>query len=162
MSKFDKNKVISYLCLDEVQVGKKYYFGDSLYDLKSTIENEEVSGIGKLINVVDGEEPFQKDDGNYWQFIYPYEEPRKKLMTRRQFAEWLAKGCGEYKRGTLLCCYSGYEYKIGNENEFIGDDVLIRPWDSEEWIKPTYEIYLRDCKGVTQDGIDDVAWRDGC
>ena len=162
MAKFDESKVISCLHLYKAEVGKLYYFRDSLYDLKCTVENEEVGGIGKLNNVVNDEEPFQKDDGNYWQLIYPYEETPEKLMTKRQFAEWLAKSCGEYSKETLLCCCSVYEYKRGNENDFIGEDMLIRPWDSEEWIKPTYKIYLRDCKGVTQDDIDDVAWRDGC
>lgn len=80
MAQFDKNKVISYLCLNEADVGKKYYFSDNLYELKLAVENEHASRIGKLDSVVDGEEPFQKDNNQYWGFIYPYEEPPKKRI----------------------------------------------------------------------------------
>ena len=28
------------------------------------------------------------------------------------------------------------------------EDVVIRPWGSDEWVKPTVDIYERDCKGI--------------
>lgn len=164
MAKFDESKVIDALHPEKAEVGKKYYFNDSIYLLKCDVETDRAIAVGKLTSIANEKEPFQKNNECSWECLYPYtyEEPPEKLMTKRQFAEWLAKSCGEYSKETLSCCYSVYEYKRGNENDFIGEDMLIRPWDSEEWIKPTYKIYLRDCKGVTQDDIDDVAWRDGC
>lgn len=163
MAKFDSSKVISYLCLDKAEVGNRYYFCDNLYALKLVVENDNVYCIGKLNNVVDGECPFQKGNDRFWCFIYPYEEPQKKRMTNRQLTEWMSKGNGEckYLSSESMGISNRYTY-LGESNDECLLDIRIRPWDSDEWVEPTYDVYLKDCKGVTQDEIDDVAYRDGC
>ena len=58
------------------------------------------------------------------------EQDKDTLMTNLQLAEWLAKGNGQYKF----------------RNGYAVGDILIRPWGTDEWIKPSLEIYERDCK----------------
>lgn len=145
MSKFDESKVINCLHTDKAEVGKKYYFEDSLYELKAIVEDEKDGCIGKLTNVGDGYEPFVKSNGACWEYIYPYEEPPKKRMTNRMLLEWLAKGNGMFCNGSSYC----YMYTFFSKEE-LDDEVTqgfkIRSWDSDEWIEPTVDIYERDCK----------------
>ena len=84
---------------------------------------------------------------NYEYRIKP-EEPKPKRMTRRQLAEWCAKGNGQwmsdYNPFTYLPYYS---YSPSSEDEEFSDHIKIRLWGSNEWIEPTEDIYLRDCCG---------------
>ena len=75
------------------------------------------------------------------------EEPPKQRMTNRQLAEWCAKGNGEFTWGNDTQSYTEYPYARKLVNEYVDDIIIIRPWDSEEWIEPTVDIYERDCKG---------------
>jgi len=66
-----------------------------------------------------------------------------KLMTNRQLAEWCAKGCGQWKHspsnsGTIYHTYWVIESK---ESCFVEDNIVIRPWGTYEWVKPTLKIY---------------------
>lgn len=145
MAKFDESKVINALHTEKAEVGKKYYFADSLLNLKERIENNSESNIGILEKINLGFRSFS--DGDYsWEFLYPYEEPPKQRMTNVQFMEWLAKGNGVYKSE------GGYVHTYLFELEELLDEevdkgLLIKSWDSEEWIEPTVDIYERDCKG---------------
>lgn len=152
MAKFDESKVINALHPEKAEVGKKYYFCDSIIQIKDVVENgekdDDVSCIGELTSVIDGVEPFRKDRGNYWELLYPYKEPPKQRMTNIQLMEWLAKGNGmfKYKEG---CCYCyTFEYRSDSElNMEVAENIIIRTWDSSEWVEPTVDIYERDCKG---------------
>lgn len=69
-------------------------------------------------------------------------------MTNLQLAEWLAKGCGLWKHspsnsGTVYYAYWVIE---GKEGCFVEDNILIRPWGTDEWVRPTVGIYERDCR----------------
>lgn len=146
MSKFDESKVINSLHIEEAKIGKKYYFEDNLHDLKDDVENENLCRVGKLSNVVDSVDPFTKDKGACWEYIYPYEEPPKKRMTNRQLSKWISKGHGEYSIVSYSQAYLLFSYVKGSENEEVDESIIIRTWDSDEWIEPTVDIYERDCK----------------
>lgn len=146
MAKFDESKVINALHTDKAEVGKRYWFADHILTLKKVAEGNannnlyELTGIDKNYDYC-----FKADDGSEWEFLYPYEEPPKQRMTPQMLSEWLAKGNGQckHKREHLLCTvYSYYEHK-----DELDKNIVIRPWDSEEWVEPTVDIYERDCKG---------------
>lgn len=165
MTKFDESKVINALHPEKAEVGKEYWFADSISFLKVCVESNMVSNVFELGAVKDCDYPFQeKDKDNYTQFIYPYEESSEQRMTNRQLAEWLAKGNGQYK---LNDSENDFAYTRVSYNERIDDEpvyeaYVIRSWGSEEWIEPTYEVYLRDCKHLSQDELEDTPYRDGC
>lgn len=146
MAVFDESKVINSLHTDRAEVGKKYYFSDSFYSLKQHVEREEADSIG-ILDYLAANIPFNKKDGSSWELIYPYEEPPKKLMTRLQLMEWLAKGNGMYRDEEGYCFhhYNGYDFNE-NLNFEVSSDIEIRSWNSDEWVTPTVDIYERDCK----------------
>lgn len=79
-----------------------------------------------------------------WNWIYvdyrvKPEEP-KKIMTYRQLAELLAKGYGELRYRHNLLVKTHFRYDINNEDK-PKNDVVIRPWGSDEWLEPTVDIY---------------------
>lgn len=146
MAKFDESKLINSLHADEAILLKKYYFCDSLHDIKNAIENEDIDCVGELTFVLDDPSPFQMNNKYGWQFIYPYEE-QTKLMTNRQLAEWLSKGHGEFSKESYSLAYLNFSYlKVREESKEVDEDILIRSWGSDEWVKPSTDIYERDCK----------------
>lgn len=67
-------------------------------------------------------------------------EKPKKLMTYRQLSELMAKGYGEFRLRHNLLVKTHFKYDINNEDK-PKNDVLIRPWGSDEWLEPTVDIY---------------------
>lgn len=152
MAEFDESKVINALHPEKAEIGKKYWVSDNLLHLRQHVEKEESSGFLKVLaskKDFDCPQPFKTDYNEWWEFLYPYEEPSEKLMTNKQLAEWLAKGNGQWKWTDydLTTYFSDFYYLPTFESDVV-DDKLIRPWGSEEWIEPTEDIYLRDCKGA--------------
>ena len=147
MVEFDESKVINALHPEKAEVGKKYWCSDNLYQLKQYVKSGDT-----LVYKLDGVDetsfrPFCTADLE-WQFLYPYEEPPKKRMTHRQFAEWLMKGNGEYiDDAESAYAYVNYAYSLKDANKEVASDVKIRSWDSDGWIEPTEDIYERDCRG---------------
>lgn len=146
MAQFDENKVINALHPEKAEIGKKYWVADELVHLKDEVKKEKTAY--ELKNVKKGSfYPFIIDVITGFQFLYPYEEPPKQRMTNIQLMEWLAKGNGLYR-------YKGAEYlnisltRLNDDvNNKVDEGLLIKSWDSEEWIEPTVDIYERDCKG---------------
>lgn len=148
MAEFKEELVINALHTDKAEVGKKYYFADDLVALKDKVEKSYCKDI--LISITNKRStPFCKEHGGLWKLLYPYEEPPKKRMTYRQLAEWMAKGNGEYTDSQNKYCMPMYAISYAEErrDEPIWENCVIRPWDSEDWIEPTVDIYERDCKG---------------
>lgn len=143
MAKFDESKVINALHTDKAEIGKKYYFSDELLDLKKNVEAEATHLKLEYI-VKDVGCPFSLID-RHWQFLYPYEE-QKQRMTNIQLMEWLSKGNGVYKNRNdyVYTCFSEIVELLDEE---VDKDIVIRTWDSEEWVVPLFSIYERDCKG---------------
>lgn len=143
MAKFEEEKVINALHPEKAEVGKKYWVSDELVDLKEEVEKENTPY--KLVEIKKGHlYPFVIDTTEF-QFLYPYEEPPQQRMTPRMLSEWLVKGNGQckYKQEQLLCTV--YSYRESKDE--IDKNIVIRSWDSDEWIEPTVDIYERDCKG---------------
>lgn len=67
-------------------------------------------------------------------------------MTHHELAEWLAKGNGQYRHRDTNAEFSQWIVIEYEEDLAVDDNLLIRPWGTDEWIKPTVEIYRRDCK----------------
>lgn len=144
-------KIFDYRNKEEAKklIGKKVLVSDYLCN----VEKAECF-TGTLFNVSEfyDEVPFAIENGNAgraeYQFIREIEE-EPTLMTNRQLAEWLAKGNGERKLREDEPVSNALIYYEDDENLPVGEDVVIRPWGSDEWVKPTVDIYERDCKGKT-------------
>ena len=134
-------KIYTYENRNEAEIGKTYAFGD-LY--KDVCKIPGIKTHSRLAAVEDKDYPFMNSSRFYSQFIREViEEPV--LMTNRQLAEWLAKGNGQFKYDEpLIRLY--HEYGTIHENEEVNNNIRIRPWDSDEWVVPTVDIYERDCK----------------
>lgn len=147
MAQFDESKVINGLHPEKAEVGKKYWRSDNLQSLKKYVETNDTYQARSLQSIDNTSNyPFEFDV-DWYQFLYPYEEPPKQRMTNRQLNEWLAKGNGVYTYKQLMSIYSDFAYNKSEEYDLVDGDITIRPWDSEEWIEPTVDIYERDCKG---------------
>lgn len=79
-------------------------------------------------------------------YIMVKAEDTDTLMTNQQLSEWLAKGHGQAKFSDSRVIFSGFSFDEGEEDEAVNEDFLIRPWGTDEWVKPTVEIYRRDCR----------------
>lgn len=149
MAKFEEEKVITALHPEKAEVGKKYWYSDNLLELKRCVEEDYID-IGELARVEKTEHDcvFHFARGCAWWFIYPYEEPAKQRMTNRMLVEWLAKGNGMFKyKNATAYCYTFDTHLESELNDEVAENIVIRSWDSEEWIEPTVDIYERDCKG---------------
>lgn len=148
MSKFKEELVINALHADKVVIGKRYLFADDILELKNLVESN--PKLGRTLTVVAGNKFCYLDSLKEpvgYSLVYPYEEPPKKRMSNIQFLEWLAKGNG-------LCSVKGASVAlcvrcclIDDLNAEVETNILIRPWNSSDWIVPTVDIYERDCKG---------------
>lgn len=147
MAQFDESKVINALHPEKAEVGKKYWYADSLRSLKEYVEDNNKSYVSTLEGIdTEGDRIFE-GDGYRWEFLYPYEEPPKQRMTNRQFCEWYNRGNGQWKWKDSSQCHTDYSYSETNDNKEVDEEIHIRPWDSEDWQEPTFDIYERDCKG---------------
>ena len=149
MPQFDESKVINALHFEKAEIGKKYWYADNIASLKREVERDFKERLGRLEDIY-AESGLFEIESVRWYLLYPYEEPPKKRMTNRQFAEWIARGNGEYSRDTYDCAYTEYSYSKSKRNSEVDSGMKIRSWDSEEWVEPTVDIYERDCKGVTK------------
>ena len=147
MAQFDESKVINTLHPEKAEVGKEYWYADNIADLKGVVEQDFRKRLGRLEDICTESGLFEIGPGR-WYLLHPYEEPPKKRMTFRQLAEWLAKGNGQYTTDDFGRVYVEYDYSKGKENNEVDRRIIIRPWDSEEWVEPTVDIYERDCKEV--------------
>ena len=136
-------KVLTYKDVEEAKklIGKEVVCSDYLQDIEEYPEGR----VTEVLNDI-------SDTGNYrfrvtqryFQFIREIIEEEPKRMTKRQLAEWGASRFGQIKGLGLV--FTDYEYDIRAESCPLPDYIKIRPWGSDEWIEPTVDIYLRDCK----------------
>lgn len=148
MAKFDESKVINTLHMEEAEIGKTYWFSDTLLGLKFLVEHERHADSQKLSAV--NKDGFYTEEGYSFEFVYPYGDGKSEdsLMTHRQFAEWMTKGFGQWKLShnkLIHCCLANYG--SDEEDKCISEDVVIRRWDSDEWITPTLSVYNADVLG---------------
>lgn len=146
MAVFDESKVINTLHKDKAEVGKRYYYADYISILKQRVEHDDSLSMSKLIRITGDADCCFLIDGFKFALLYPYEEPSKKRMTNNQLAEWIAKGNGKYTTESCSLAYSEYNYFKIKADEEVPSDHMICYWGSDEWIEPTVDVYLRDCK----------------
>lgn len=135
-------KVLTYKDAEEARklIGKKVIISDNLCAITEIPETRSVSVL-KSINC---ESDYLFD---HYQFIREIIEEPAELMTNRQLAEWTGKRIGEYTYADSFIAYTSYGYSKSKQNDPVPYNLLIRPWNSEEWVLPTVDIYERDCKG---------------
>ena len=73
------------------------------------------------------------------QFCQGFKEVKKRRMTKRELAHWLAEGNGQ-----AWSSYSGrdltqYAYEHDRDNEPCDTAISIRTWDETEWSEPLIE-----------------------
>lgn len=137
-------RVLTCKNVDEAKnlIGKKVVSGDCLYGISEYPANIFITVLEELNN--DLRYPFRTCAGSY-QFIREVIEETQ-IMTNRQLSEWCGKRNGEITCTNSSQVFSYYVYLKDAENKQIPDDIRIRPWDSNEWVIPTVDIYERDCK----------------
>ena len=63
-------------------------------------------------------------------------EKKTRRMTYRELSEWLAKGNGQLRlRSGDISIYVIYT----KDNSYVSDGMMIRKWDSDEWVEPVIE-----------------------
>lgn len=90
-----------------------------------------------------------KDEPCFTDDIKNYRIKPEQRMTYIQLMKWLNEGNGMFKYNGF--CYTNKSISEKELNNEVDKHIVIRIWDSEEWIEPTVDIYERDCKSVTQD-----------
>ena len=123
-------------------IGKIVAFDNNYADILAFHDGRNTTGVLNGIN--ESNYPFSVA-GMECQFIREWKQP----MTNRQLAEWCAKGFGQWKHepsnsGTVYHSYWNIEEV---EDDFVGDDIVVRPWGTYEWIEPTKDVYERCCNG---------------
>lgn len=152
MEVFNENKVINSLHTDRAIAGEKYWFSDNMTQLKDFVvgcDDKKPMYLTEVLETPSCQLPFRAGNGCVYALLYPYEEPKKRLMSNRQLAEWLVKGHGQFSSDRWCTVYTEHDYDKRYADEEVPDYYLICPWgfDSNNWLLPTEEIYLRDCKG---------------
>ena len=131
----------------------RYYYYDPNYDCKRAY----LLG-GNLIQCRSNPAYRWIDDSNpTWEDSFEYRvkpkeselkaEQKQKRMTYQQFAEWLARGNGEYKyKGASLHCVA-LSYEECYRNKELPSGYIIQHWGVDEWLEPTEDIFIEDCRG---------------
>lgn len=140
-------KVLTCEDLDEAKklIGKKVVCGDYLHGISEYPANRYstvLDGLNSDLNY-----PFLTRAGRF-QFVREIiEEEKSQRMTKRQLAEWFARGFGQYRYTGDTPSRTDFSPFLWEENLLVENSVTIRSWDSDEWVLPTVDIYERDCKG---------------
>ena len=155
-------EVLDYRQAEEAEklIGKKGIFGNYLRSIIEYPSDYVVSTLMKIDLSDDDDSPFIDSDGYEYQFFRPIieEKPlmtpsaeKEPLMTNYQLAEWLARGngqwcLGEWCRGDIsITPYSTtWEYDFEMEDNPVRDGILIRRWNTIEWVRPTRNIFEDD------------------
>lgn len=146
MAVFDESKVINSLHKDKAEIGKKYYCADYFGMLQERVEDDDTNFVHNLTGIDDNNNCCFCIADTVYALLYPYEEPSKKRMNAMQFIEWVVRGNGVWKHANDTVVHSAIAWDERYLNEETVVDKVIRPWDSDEWIEPTEDIYERDCK----------------
>lgn len=152
---FDKSRIYTAVNADELKIGSKVIVGDSLCNLKKSVKYDEEPHTLECVGDETCEYRFQAKRNGYthhFGLAYLVEEPKtSKRMTYRQLAEWLAKGNGQVSysdRSTAItvCVETFNSYFEKKDNIEVPFDYKIRRFGSDEWIEPTIDVYMEDCK----------------
>lgn len=62
---------------------------------------------------------------------------KKRRMTNRELAKWLAQGKGQWMGASCTICMS---YNYNADNNKVPNGIMIRSWDETEWHEPEVEM----------------------
>ncbi len=96
----------------------------------------------------DGKPVWKTDDGMHWRYVFKYEDNEHffyKRLTYRQLSRWLGTGKGEFLNIDTRYVSSRAFYPESESDEEVPTKLLVRTWDSEEWVQPTTKI-LKELK----------------
>lgn len=90
-----------------------------------------------------GNQFWKLDTEVHWQHVYRVEDNEHffcKRLTYRQLSRWLAAGKGEYLNTETHYISSRSFYDDSKSNEQVPTNLLVRTWDSEEWVQPATKL----------------------
>lgn len=95
-----------------------------------------------------GNQFWKLDIDTHCQHVYRVEDNEHffcKRLTHRQLSRWLSAGKGEYINTETHYVSSRPFYDDSKSNEQVPTNLLVRTWDSEEWVQPTTKL-LKELK----------------
>lgn len=90
-----------------------------------------------------GNQFWQVEDGVLWQHVYKFEDNKHffyKRLTYRQLSRWLATGKGEFLNTDTRYVSARPFYPESESDKEVPSNLLVRTWDSEEWMQPTTKV----------------------
>lgn len=135
---FNKLRVFTPLNADQVPVGSKGYFAETLGNLKNAVEMRgETAELTSIRDETHACRFYCAEYKSAWSLFYLVEEPKDELCTRRELARWLAEGKGELSYDADCGVYTDAPYLKDNIDDEVDEKTLIRKWDTKAWYKPT-------------------------
>ena len=68
------------------------------------------------------------------------EIPKKRRMTNRELAKWLAYSNGQWRSADANLIGMTYSYGMYEDAEEVLEGIMIRGWDETEWYEPEIEV----------------------
>lgn len=111
----------------------RFCYYDPLYDIKQAFFE------GKQIEVRrDGGDKWEDCDEPSWILgAGCYRVKEEQRATKRDLAQWLARGNGEYLSPYSLTWFAQYTYTDGKEDEELEEGMLVRRWEEASGHEPT-------------------------
>ena len=106
---FDKSRVYTAVNADELKIGSKCFFADSLGELRSYVEGDCTEGVLKEIVGENEEERFISEQGSWWHLAYliePPAEPKYKPFESVEEAMKAIKAHGGWIKYNVSASYS--------------------------------------------------------
>lgn len=68
-------------------------------------------------------------------------------MSNRELARWLALGYGQKRNSLTGQVRIFHNYFPEDDFYEVPEDIMVREWDSNTWVIPTYELYKKCIEG---------------
>lgn len=135
--KFIESNVFTPLNADQVAVGSKGYFAETLGHLKSCVEQE--GPTAELTSIRDEDHGcrfYSKEYKSAWILFYLVETP--KLCTYKELTRWLAEGKGEWRSVNGDIGYTSFQYNLKNGDHPVKAGTYeVRRWGDPVWHTPS-------------------------
>lgn len=148
---FDKSKVFTALNADEVKVGSKGYYADTIKDLRDIVEQEYGGWCYREIEKITEDSyssRFKIKDNCCYTFFYLVEEPKgKKLRPYKDTGEMINHFCQHFKLAPQEHCFPVLWIK-NNYNKYlitrIGKDTVTLSSFEPKFYTTTLDTLLDD------------------
>ena len=125
----------------------RFVYYDPYYILKCAHEQGKVIQHFDACNKVWVDATYKLDwtDNVEYYRVKPKEEFVTKLVTKRELAQWLAEGHGQFLDIEYNIAYTVYSYNISEDDTPVPEDTRVRMWGDTAWHVPTYAyMYAED------------------